>query len=147
MIGAVRRLDRHAIAAVAAIEQAGQRHPWTEKQLADSIAAGHHLHGIDHDGRLCGFLLWMTVLDELHVLELVIHPEQQRQGLGRQLLQYVLDFNREQGIQMAFLEVRASNLAAQRLYENLGFCETGRRRGYYPAASGREDALLMGAQL
>ncbi|NBS11482.1 MAG: ribosomal-protein-alanine N-acetyltransferase, partial [Gammaproteobacteria bacterium] len=46
-----------------------------------------------------------------------------------------------------FLEVRASNGAAQRLYDRAGFNELGRRRNYYPTASGREDAMVYGLQL
>jgi ribosomal-protein-alanine N-acetyltransferase len=46
-----------------------------------------------------------------------------------------------------FLEVRASNLAAYRLYERYGFNEIGRRRDYYPAPGGREDALVMACTL
>ena len=43
-----------------------------------------------------------------------------------------------------FLEVRASNISAIALYENIGFNEMAIRRSYYPAHSGREDAVLMG---
>ena len=51
---------------------------------------------------------------------------------------------RRAGAQFFFLEVRASNQAAIRLYEQQGFNEMGRRRNYYPAVNGREDAILMG---
>jgi ribosomal-protein-alanine N-acetyltransferase len=48
---------------------------------------------------------------------------------------------------MMFLEVRPSNEAARRLYDKLGFNEIGTRHNYYPAAQGREDALILAKQL
>ena len=53
----------------------------------------------------------------------------------------------ERGGRECFLEVRASNTSAYRLYERYGFNEVGRRRGYYPSAEGREDALVMACTL
>ncbi|MOA65737.1 ribosomal-protein-alanine N-acetyltransferase [compost metagenome] len=54
---------------------------------------------------------------------------------------------REQNAVECFLEVRESNQSAYRLYERYGFNEVGRRRGYYPAVDGREDALVMACTL
>ena len=70
-------------------------------------------------------------------------PAFQRRGLGRQLLQHLIDELIKRDVLTLWLEVRASNLPAIALYEQLGFNQVSRRPNYYPTASGREDAILM----
>ena len=67
--------------------------------------------------------------------------------LAESLLRRLLAIARQGGADTAFLEVRRSNRAAIHLYQSEGFCETGLRRGYYPASQGREDAILMAMPL
>ncbi|HWT27911.1 MAG TPA: ribosomal protein S18-alanine N-acetyltransferase, partial [Methylophilaceae bacterium] len=87
------------------------------------------------------------VLDEAHLLNLSIAHTHQGRGLGRALLEYMMQISRGHGAANIFLEVRPSNTPAIRLYEQVGFSEMAVRRGYYPAAHGREDAILMGMAL
>lgn len=89
----------------------------------------------------------MIVLDEAHLLNLSIAKTYQKQGLGRFLLEYMLKIAKSYQAANMFLEVRASNVSALALYENIGFNEMAVRRNYYPAATGREDAILMGLAL
>jgi ribosomal-protein-alanine N-acetyltransferase len=63
------------------------------------------------------------------------------------LLTHMTDLARELNALNMFLEVRASNVAAITLYDDIGFVEMSVRRGYYPTAKGREDAVLMGLAL
>ena len=86
-------------------------------------------------------------LGEAHLLNLCIHPDQQRQGTGRRLLHRMLRVASERQADTVFLEVRASNTAARALYEDEGFGEIGQRRDYYPADSGREDAIVYAKAL
>jgi ribosomal-protein-alanine N-acetyltransferase len=79
---------------------------------------------------------------ECHILNLCIDPGLRRRGAGRALLCMLLSRARRAGMLHAFLEVRPSNTAAMALYEDLGFQRIGLRRGYYQAASGREDAVV-----
>jgi ribosomal-protein-alanine N-acetyltransferase len=67
--------------------------------------------------------------------------------LGAALLEFIIDRARQRGAEVTFLEVRASNLTAARLYERFGFNEIGRRPNYYPAVTGKEDALVMAYSL
>ena len=94
-----------------------------------------------HEGAVAGFIVSRLVAGELHVNNVAVRPEFRRQGLAAGLLAAVLDEGRRGGAQIAFLEVRAGNAAAQGLYRRCGFQVTGRRRGYYRQPA--EDALLM----
>jgi ribosomal-protein-alanine N-acetyltransferase len=87
------------------------------------------------------------ILDEAHLLNITVKPQSQGRGLGLRLLEHLMMRARERGGRECFLEVRASNGPAYRLYERYGFNEIGRRRGYYPAVDGREDALVMACTL
>lgn len=82
-----------------------------------------------------------SILEEAHITILAVHPQYHRQGLGQVLLYSVLETAREQGLERATLEVRASNLGAICLYEKFGFQIAGRRRGYYK--DNDEDALIL----
>jgi ribosomal-protein-alanine N-acetyltransferase len=81
------------------------------------------------------------VIDELHIATFATHPGFRRQGVGSQLLKDALDDASRAGARRAFLEVRASNAAAQEMYRKFGFEVVGRRPRYYRDNS--EDAVLM----
>lgn len=132
---------------VMAIEPTIYPHPWTRNNFSDSIKAGYSCWACEHDGAMIGYAVLMMVLDEAHILNISIAREFQGCGLGRQLLEHIIDVARSHGGQTMFLEVRPSNKAALRLYEAMGFNEFSVRKGYYPSANGREDAILMGLAL
>ena len=87
-------------------------------------------------------VLLPTAVGEAHLLNICVEPGWQGHGLGRRLLRRMLRIARERDADTMFLEVRVSNKAAQGLYEAEGFAEVGRRRDYYPARYGREDAIV-----
>jgi ribosomal-protein-alanine N-acetyltransferase len=87
-----------------------------------------------------GYAGFWTVGGQVHITTLAVHPKFHRRGVGRKLLEHCLDTARHRGCYMATLEVRESNVAAQRLYADYGFVVTGRRRRYYRDG---EDALIM----
>jgi len=70
-----------------------------------------------------------------------------RHGLGRKILNYLVDLARRHDADTVLLEVRPSNRAAVSLYHELGFNEVGTRRNYYPAENGREDAMILAKTL
>ncbi|TPW09991.1 MAG: ribosomal-protein-alanine N-acetyltransferase [Halothiobacillaceae bacterium] len=85
---------------------------------------------------------------EAHLLNLCVRPDRQRQGLGRQLLEHMVDVANRLGADTLLLEVRVSNRAATQLYSNMGFNEVGLRENYYPAADNRrEDAIVLAKAL
>jgi ribosomal-protein-alanine N-acetyltransferase len=86
----------------------------------------------------------MAGIDEMHLLNLTVAPEWQRQGHACALLDALQRRCRERGLPTLWLEVRASNERARHVYRRRGFREAGLRRAYYPAARGtREDAIVM----
>ncbi len=139
------RCDAGDVDALLAIEQQVYSHPWTRGNFLDSLSAAHWAwKGDMADAGVRVYWLALPVLDELHLLNLAVHPESWGQGLARAAIAHLLEQARSQGLKDIWLEVRESNQRAQRLYRQQGFAMVGRRRGYYPAAAGeREDALLM----
>lgn len=87
-------------------------------------------------------VIWI-ILDEAHIATIAVHPDYRRQGIARQLLVESLRSCISRGVKTATLEVRESNLAAQRLYGEFKFFEVGRRKNYY--RDNKEDAILMTA--
>ena len=135
------------VAAIMAIEQRIYPYPWTAGNFTDSLAAGYSAWICRERGAIAGYGLMMLVLDEAHLLNIGIAPERQRCGLGSALLEYLFGVARDAGATRMFLDVRPSNDAGRALYRRYGFAEIGRRRGYYPAPDGREDALVMARDL
>ncbi len=135
------------LAEVMAIENAIYSHPWTQGNFADSLRAGYECRTWRLAGELVGYFVLMAAAGEAHLLNLSIAEPHQRRGHGAALLQEAAGLARKLGAQNVFLEVRPSNRAAQGLYTRFGFRKVALRRGYYPAHSGREDALVLSLPL
>lgn len=129
--------------AVVEVERRSHPFPWTRGNFADSLAAGYGAWLAREDERMIGYAVMMLVLDEVHLLNITVLPELQRRGLGSALLGHLFDLARMRSATRMLLEVRPSNASGQALYKRHGFAEIGRRRDYYPAQAGREDAIVM----
>jgi ribosomal-protein-alanine N-acetyltransferase len=133
--------------AICAIERRTFPLPWTRDQIADLLA---HSAGIGwvasfSTAGVAGYAIGWVAADEAELADLAVAEEFRGRGLGSGL---VHAFAREAGVRGArrmYLEVRASNAGAKRLYERLGFSVVGRRTGYYQRP--REDAIAMGVDL
>ena len=132
---------------VLGIEARIQQFPWTQGNFVDALSAGYDCWLAREDDRLIGFAVLMRAVDEIHLLVIGIAPEYQRSGRGCALLDFVTVQARAMGMVRMLLEVRPSNGPAIAFYRNAGFVEIGRRRGYYPASAGREDAIVMAKDL
>ena len=130
------------LGAVMELEVQAYSHPWSHGNFVDSLAAGHLAEVLGAE-KLLGYFVAMIGVDELHVLNLTVAPASQGRGHGSLLLEAVLEHARARRLPTVWLEVRASNDRARALYRRRGFEEAGLRRGYYPAARGREDAVIM----
>jgi len=97
------------------------------------------------EGGIEGFVIARCALDEWEIENLVVAGSKRRRGVGGELVRELLLLARQRSATSVLLEVRESNLAARRLYEKLGFSETGRRRNYY--LDPLEDALLLRSSL
>jgi len=135
------------IDAVLAIEAAVQAFPWTRGNFLDALAAGYEGWLMIEEARVVGYAVMMRAVDEAHLLVIGIAPSHQRAGRGSRLLEFIMSRARAGGATRLLLEVRPSNQPALGFYRKAGFVEIGRRRGYYPAAHGREDAIVMAREL
>jgi ribosomal-protein-alanine N-acetyltransferase len=88
-----------------------------------------------------GYIVFWSVTDEMHILNLAVGTDFRRQGIARKLVLAALKRAHGKGAKRAFLEVRVSNAAAHRFYSNLGFSGTSMRRDYYDFPV--EDAIVM----
>ena len=132
---------------VIAIERAIYTHPWTRGNFADSLRAGYECRTYRLNGELIGYFVLMVAVGEAHLLNLSVAMPHQRRGYGSALLDEATRLARSLGAANVFLEVRPSNRAAQELYFRYGFRKVAVRRNYYPAHSGREDALVLSLAL
>jgi [ribosomal protein S18]-alanine N-acetyltransferase len=116
--------------------------PWTSRSIAADLASEHAFHWLLRaaDNRIRSFVLARLISDELHIHKAGTHPDFRRQGLAKYLLGQVCSLAKERGARRAYLEVRAGNAAAIKLYASLGFTTDTVRKKYYPSD---EDALLM----
>ncbi|CAG4882859.1 Ribosomal-protein-S18p-alanine acetyltransferase [Georgfuchsia toluolica] len=128
---------------VVAVEQRSYPFPWTHGVFVDSLAAGYRAWVAREKEVIIAYALMMVVLDEVHLLNITVVPERQGQGFGGTMLTHLLADADERGCKFMFLEVRPSNINALEMYRRFGFVVIGERRGYYPAANGREDAIVM----
>ncbi len=142
-----RSMQMDDLDAIMAIEPHIYPYPWTRGNFSDSLNSGYSAWLLMLDEQIIGYSLVMLVLDEAHLLNLSVAKAYQKQGLGRLLLEYMIEISKNNQATNMFLEVRPSNISAIALYQNMGFNEMAVRRGYYPATSGREDAVLMGLAL
>ncbi len=135
------------LAAVVAVERKCYEFPWRSSVFQDCMRAGYVCVVADFDGAVCGYGIMSVAAGECHILNLCVHPDWRRRGLGRSLLQALTTIARDRNSRTAFLEVRVSNRAAQDLYAQDGFNEIATRHQYYRAKSGREDALVFAKTL
>ena len=141
------RMNLIDLPTVAAIERSLYEFPWTHGNFADSIDSNYSCWVYRYDRDIIGYAILMLAVNEAHLLNISIDSGFQRRGLGRALLQRLVHVAREFRAERLILEVRPSNIAGLALYAFHGFSQIGRRRNYYPAANGREDALVLGLDL
>jgi len=138
-----RLMTEEDVPTVLAIERQAYAFPWTDGIFKDCLRVGYRCRILEQEGAVLGYGISSIAAGESHILNLCIRPSLRRQGLGRQLLEYLMDEARRSKVETMLLEVRLSNLAAIRMYQQAGFNEIGLRQNYYPAENGKEDALLM----
>ena len=134
---------------ILSIEEEAFSDPWTRVMFEAEFKGNPFSHlfvatPIDNQSEtkdIIGYLCYWVVFEELRLLNLAVRPSWRRQGVARRFVQYALYDAWLQGAERALLEVRASNKAAQTLYDNLGFREYGIRAGYYMNPD--ENAILM----
>jgi ribosomal-protein-alanine N-acetyltransferase len=138
----VRLMEREDLTQVLAIERASYGFPWSEQIFRDCMQV-YICMVLESADRLSGFAIVSCAAGESHMLNLCVAPQMRRQGRARALIEQSIASVMVKGAKTMFLEVRPSNLGALELYRQIGFVEIGRRKNYYAAQDGREDAIVM----
>ena len=143
------RLDRpDQLKAVLGVEQRAYAHPWTAGNFSDALQSGYQAQLLLADELLLGYFIAMKGVDEVHLLNITLAPEHQRQGWARVMLDAITLWAKGQGADWLWLELRSGNLRALQVYESHGYRRVGQRKNYYPDAHGqREDAVVMSLRL
>jgi ribosomal-protein-alanine N-acetyltransferase len=139
----IRLMTEADVAAVVALERAAYRFPWSEGIFRDCLRVGYLCRVLDLAGVVVGYGIMSMGAGEAHILNVCVREDLRCRGLGRRMLEYLLDRAHGSAMLEAFLEVRPSNVVAIRLYQAIGFEQVGMRRGYYQAPGGREDAAVL----
>lgn len=139
------RMQPSDISDVLAIENDLYPFPWTRGNFLDSINSGYETWILRDDTQaLTGYFLLMPAVDEAHLLNITVHRDLHGRGIGLLLLDKAKAITLERRLHAMLLEVRPSNVRAERIYERYGFSRIGVRKGYYPAPDNqREDAIVM----
>lgn len=132
---------------VARIESDAYAFPWSVGIFCDCLRVGYHCRVLHLEERVIGYAILSTLAQEAHILNLCVSTDYRHMGFGRQLLRHLLEIAASRDIEQVFLEVRPSNESALRLYREHGFVQIGVRQNYYRSTDGREDALILCAQL
>ncbi len=138
-----RRMTPADLEQVIRVEREVYEFPWSERIFNDCIRVGYHCWLALANDVVVGHAVISVTAGESHMLNLSIARRQQRNGYGRQFIEFLIEDARAHAAETMLLEVRPSNTAAIRCYHAAGFSEIGSRKDYYPAADGREDALLF----
>ena len=139
----VRSASGADLADVVALERLCCGDPWPASAFASLPANQQVFFNVARDaaGRLAGYVVGWYVMDEGELANLAVAPDLRSQGIGRLLLDSILQDATKRGTQQLYLEVRESNSAARQLYVSNGFEEVGRRKRYYRMPT--EDALIL----
>ncbi len=139
----LRRMDYFDLSQVHAIEAKSFPNPWPRSAFLHGMLTGYECWVLASHGRILAYgILELPTHEDGHLLNICVAHRERRKGYARRLLAHLLSLATEQE-KGVFLEVRASNHAARRLYSDMGFEQSGVRKGYYPTPSGREDALVF----
>ncbi|MEO8330865.1 MAG: ribosomal protein S18-alanine N-acetyltransferase [Gallionella sp.] len=143
----MRSMTQADVDEVLGIELEVQAYPWTRGNFIDALNSGYMCCVDEEHGAIRSYAILMPAVGEAELLTIGVALVQQRKGLGRMMLNEMLQKARAMNMKQVFLEVRSSNVAAIALYCSAGFGVAGVRRGYYQNVNGSEDALVMSCDL
>ena len=138
----IRRMSAADIPFAAEIERLCFVHPWSEQSINEEMSKENSVFLMAfEDETPIGYVGLSTILDEGYMGNLGVIEKYRRKGIGRALMNELINECKAMDSAFVTLEVRASNTPAVKLYESLGFTEAGRRKNYYKEPL--EDAILM----
>ena len=128
---------------VMAVEHDSFLTPWSRSAFEEELAQtrlARYIVAVEN-GEIVGYAGTWLVINEAHVTNVAVSGQRRREGIGRLLMQKLMELARDNDMESMTLEVRVSNAAARHLYEQLGFVEAGIRKNYYSET--KEDALIL----
>ena len=141
MIQVVTMAKEH-ISALAQLEKECFADPWSEKALTDELTNPSAVFRVALlDGEVAGYVGMLHVLDEGDICNVAVFDKFHRRGVATALIQHLVDYGVENKLSFITLEVRESNIAAQKFYETMGFEHIGVRKNFYD--NPKEHAFLM----
>lgn len=143
----MRLLKRSDIDQLIEIEKQVYGYPWSAQTFRDCMKIGYSCWVMEKLGEIVAYGIVSIAAGEAHVMNLCVDPRHQRKGYGRKVMKQLISVATDERCRLILLEVRPSNEKAMALYHDMGFNEIGRRKDYYPAENGREDALLLAMDL
>lgn len=142
----LRPMNTSDLTNVLEIERASFTYPWSNNFFLQELQVSYAHSLLATIGeKSVGYVIYWLLPREIDIHNLAVHPAYRRRGIGRALLETVVEEARRQGVSRVTLEVRKSNAAAQKLYHTLGFSAQGVRKGYY--SDDGEDAVIMALEL
>ncbi|MCK5897603.1 MAG: ribosomal protein S18-alanine N-acetyltransferase [Methylococcales bacterium] len=143
----LRKMHKDDLSQVLKIEAQNYQYPWSENIFQDCFTAISYSCWVCEDQeKIIGYAILSVAAGEAHIINISIDPAMQGQGIGTKIMKHLIKIAKKKA-ETLFLEVRPSNQTAIKLYDGLGFNEVGRRKNYYPAKTGREDAVILALEL
>ena len=143
----LRRMRTADLPEVLKIEGQVYNYPWSEGIFKDCFRIRYSCWVCEDIDDMLGYCIVSLAAGEAHIMNICVDPAVQKQGVGRKMVEHMIDVAKKEKASSIFLEVRPSNKSAISLYEGLGFNEIGIRKAYYPGENGREDALMLAKEL
>lgn len=117
---------------------------WSVEVLKSELIGENKFYFVaKQDGKIVGFAGFMRNFSEVEIMNIVVRKNCRGKGIGKMLLQKIIEIAQNNGIQEIFLEVNENNKIARQLYQDAGFAEVGKRKNYYK----QESAILMKRKL
>ncbi len=138
----IRRMRIQDLERVIEIENQSFSNPWSKDAFIYEMGSGiSYPWVVEVDNKIVGYSIHWVIIDEAHLSNIAIDPLYRRMGIGRFLLEKLVESTKKKGAKFITLEVRASNSSAISLYKKMNFKVIGTRKNYY--TNPLEDALIM----
>jgi len=143
----IRKMETDDVEQVIQVEEASFTQPWTPDIFYQETEKNKQAHYfvLEADSKIIGYVGAWIVLDEAQITNIVVLQAYRGLKLGEKLFRFILEYAKTMGVRLLSLEVRQTNLTAQRLYQKLGLQMGGIRKNYY--TDNQEDAIVMWVNL
>lgn len=137
----IRKAENKDVSSIFQLENSCFIDFWSEKTIKESMEnTNYHYFVLEENDEVLGYFSVLCIEQEVELLRIAVSKTHRNKGYGQLLMNKLLEFSKEKGADKIFLEVRASNTPAKKLYSKSGFIEYMRRKNYY---QGVEDAVLF----